>query len=200
MVSPRTSEANQRIRDARRDEILAAARHVFARKGLAATRIGDIAAEAHISQGLLYHYFPDKEALFVAIVEGALRETAALTAGVLHGPGSAWERLERLCRHMLEGVLETPDYVIVILQTFTSETVPEEARAADRRYGEETFRDLVALIREGQDEGDVVEGDPVELALAFTAMIQGAALTRLQAGEAGITPLRPGTLLRLLRA
>jgi hypothetical protein len=130
----------------------------------------------------------------------ALRETAALTAGVLDGPGSAWERLELLCRHMLQGVLENPDFVLVILQTFTSETVPEEARAADRRYGEETLRDLVALIREGQEEGQVVDGDPVELAIAFTAMIQGAALSRLEAGETGVSPLRAETLLRLLRA
>jgi AcrR family transcriptional regulator len=198
-VSPRTSEAYRRIKDSRRDAILSAGLRVFARNGLAATRIGDLAAEARISQGLLYHYFPDKEALFTAIVEGALRETAALTAGVLQRPGPAWERVELLCRQMLEGVLENPDYPLVIMQVYTSQTVPEEARAAVRRYGEETFRDLVALIREGQREGTVVEGNPVELALAFTAGIQGAALSRLQGGS-GPSPLRAETLLRILRA
>jgi AcrR family transcriptional regulator len=198
-VSPRTSKAYERIKDARREEILTAARRVFARNGLAATRISDLAAEARISQGLLYHYFPDKEALFTAIVEGALRQTAALTAGVLQAPGTAWERLELLCGQMLEGVLESPDYLLVILQTFTSEAVPLDARAAVRRYGEETFRDLVALIREGQDEGRVVAGDPIELAVAFTAGIQGAALSHLQ-GRGAPSPLRVETFLRLLRA
>ena len=74
-MSPRTREAYERIKGARREEILTAARRVFARNGLAATRISDLAAEAHISQGLLYHYFPDKEALFTAIVEGALKDS-----------------------------------------------------------------------------------------------------------------------------
>jgi AcrR family transcriptional regulator len=77
---PRTASASQGIRDARRATILGAARKVFARNGLAATRIGDITAEAGVSQGLFYHYFPDKEVLFTTIVEEALRETATLTA------------------------------------------------------------------------------------------------------------------------
>ena len=199
-MSPRTPAAFQRIKDERRDAIMAAALRVFARKGLAATRIADLAAEARISQGLLYHYFPNKEALFTAIVEGALRETAALTAGALRMPGSAWERLEGLCRRMLEGVLDNPDWPLVTLQAFTSEAVPEQVRAAARRYGEETFRDLVVLIREGQREGHVVDGNAVELATAFTAAIQGAALSRLLSDRSGPSPLRAETFLRLLHA
>jgi len=61
---PRTAEANQLLKDARREAILAAARKVFAANGVGATRVSDIAAEARISQGLVYHYFPNKEALF----------------------------------------------------------------------------------------------------------------------------------------
>lgn len=199
-VSPRTPAAFQRIKDERRDAIMAAALRVFARNGLAATRIADLAAEARISQGLLYHYFPNKEALFTSIVEGALRETAALTAGVLQMPGSAWERLELLCRRMLEGVLESPDYPLVTLQAFTSEAVPKEVQAAARRYGEQTFEDLVVLIRKGQQEGRVVDGNAAELATAFTAAIQGAALMRLLGDRSSPSPLRAETFLRMLRA
>ncbi|MBI3970663.1 MAG: hypothetical protein HY332_05190 [Chloroflexi bacterium] len=59
--------------------------------------------------------------------------------------------------------------------------MPEGARAAVEGYGRQTLQDIVALIREGQAEGQVAGGDPVELALAFTACIQGVALSRLQA-------------------
>src|SRR5215217_6740993 len=45
----------------RRRAILDAAVRVFARKGAHATRVGDIAAEAGVSHGLLYHYFRSKE-------------------------------------------------------------------------------------------------------------------------------------------
>jgi len=51
-VAPRSALANQQIKDARRQLHVRAARRVFARNGLAATRISDIAAEAQVSQGL----------------------------------------------------------------------------------------------------------------------------------------------------
>src|SRR5258707_6911874 len=86
-MSPRTPVASQHIRDARRDAIVVAARRVFARNGLAATRTSDIAAEARISQGLLYHYFPTKEDLFTQIVEAAMRETGVLTTRAAQAPG-----------------------------------------------------------------------------------------------------------------
>jgi AcrR family transcriptional regulator len=59
-MSPRSAAANQQIKQARREDLLLAARRVFARSGLAATRISDIAADAGVSQGLVYHYFPAK--------------------------------------------------------------------------------------------------------------------------------------------
>jgi AcrR family transcriptional regulator len=199
-VSPRTAVAFQHIRDARRDAILAAARRVFARNGLAATRTSDIAAEAHISQGLIYHYFPTKEDLFSEIVEAALRETAALTTRAAQSTGQAWTRLEDLCEQMLAGVLEYPEYPLVILQAFTSEAVPPKARYAIQAYGQETFEALVALISQGQAEGTVVSGNPIELTIAFTACIQGVALSRMQADSEKPTFPRAQTLLRLLKA
>src|SRR5215216_4459733 len=118
---PRTAVANQLLKDARRETIIAAARTVFATKGLGSTRVSDIAAAARISQGLVYHYFPTKDALFTGIVEGALREFARLAEEARRGHGSAWDRLQRLCEQMLAGVLEAPDYPLVILQAFTSD-------------------------------------------------------------------------------
>jgi AcrR family transcriptional regulator len=197
---PRTAEATQLLKDARRATILAAARNVFASKGLGSTRMSDIAAEARISQGLVYHYFPNKEALFTEIVEGALREFAALAEQARRGPGTAWERLQRLCELMLAGVIDAPDYPLVILQAFTSDAVPAEAQIAVERYGRESMRHMVGLIRAGQAEGDIVRGDPVELALTFSACIQGISMSRLQM-RASEAPLpRAETVLRLLKA
>ncbi len=197
---PRTAEANQLLKDARREAILAAARNVFAAKGLGATRVSDIAAEAGISQGLVYHYFPTKEALFTDIVEGALREFTALAEEARRAPGTAWDRLRRLCEQMVAGVIDAPDYPLVILQAFTSDTVPAEARAAVDRYGRQSLRHMVGLIRAGQTEGSVVAGEPVELALAFSACIQGMAMSRLQMRGTSVPLPRAETVLRILKA
>jgi TetR/AcrR family fatty acid metabolism transcriptional regulator len=49
--------------------IIDAALKVFSTKGYASTRMADIAKEADMSYGLVYHYFENKEKLFDAIVE-----------------------------------------------------------------------------------------------------------------------------------
>lgn len=52
----------------RRNQLLDVARKLFASKGLENTTIKDIADEAGVAQGLLYHYFRSKDELFWAIV------------------------------------------------------------------------------------------------------------------------------------
>ena len=67
------SELNERRRpsqDERRAAILAAALDVFAENGFAAARLDDVAQKAGVAKGTLYLYFPDKEALFEALLQG----------------------------------------------------------------------------------------------------------------------------------
>lgn len=61
---------------ARRKHILEAAVACFMRKGFHATRTAEICAEANMSPGNLFHYFPNKEAIIIAIVEEDQEETA----------------------------------------------------------------------------------------------------------------------------
>ncbi|MBO9680556.1 MAG: TetR/AcrR family transcriptional regulator [Acidovorax sp.] len=61
---------------ARRQQILEAAIACFMRKGFHATRTAEICAQAGMSPGNLFHYFPTKEAIIAAIVEEDQRETA----------------------------------------------------------------------------------------------------------------------------
>lgn len=63
--------------DARKEQIVAAARRVFVRSGLAGARTKDIAAEAGINEALLYRHFSSKEELFEAAVGGPLEAAVA---------------------------------------------------------------------------------------------------------------------------
>ena len=55
----------------RRRQILDAAVKVFARNGFHRARVGDIAEEAGVAYGLVYHYFSSKEALLETIFRDA---------------------------------------------------------------------------------------------------------------------------------
>lgn len=69
MSSPLKSKPRwERRKDARPQELLAAALDLFVERGYAATRLDDVAAQAGVSKGTLYLYFANKEELFKAVV------------------------------------------------------------------------------------------------------------------------------------
>ncbi|MFQ5612818.1 MAG: TetR/AcrR family transcriptional regulator [Anaerolineae bacterium] len=68
-MSPRTKEQTAHVRQARRRQLLDAARQVFSQKGFSATNVSDVAAAAGVSQGTIYLYFDSKDDLFMATFE-----------------------------------------------------------------------------------------------------------------------------------
>ena len=66
-------KVSQQYRDARRDQILAAARRCFLRDGFHATSMHDLFAEAGLSSGAVYSYFTSKDDVIVAIAEENMR-------------------------------------------------------------------------------------------------------------------------------
>lgn len=55
--------------DVRRDEIVAAARELFAEQGVVGTTFNDIARRVGVTRGLVYHYFPEKQALVEHVLD-----------------------------------------------------------------------------------------------------------------------------------
>ena len=72
---PRVS---QQHRDARRDQILSAARRCFLRDGFHATSMQDLFAESGLSAGAVYRYFAGKDEVILAIAEDNMHEVLAM--------------------------------------------------------------------------------------------------------------------------
>lgn len=66
--------------DARRQQILDGARACFARHGFHQTTMVEICAEARVSAGAVYRYFPSKEAIIATLCEQGLQQSVALMA------------------------------------------------------------------------------------------------------------------------
>jgi AcrR family transcriptional regulator len=60
--------------EATRRALIAAARELFGEQGYAATSVDEIAREAGVTKGALYHHFRDKDDLFRAVVEDVKRD------------------------------------------------------------------------------------------------------------------------------
>jgi AcrR family transcriptional regulator len=106
---PRTAEQNEQIRQATRTAIVEAAMTCFAQNGYAHTSIRQIAAQAGISTGLMYHYFESKEALLEAVFENCM----AILSGVLvdaYRQAEPGQRISSLLRAMFAMLEEDRDF------------------------------------------------------------------------------------------
>ena len=198
---PRSGETNQRIRDEQRGKVLQVAADVFARKGLAATKMTDIAAAAGMSYGLAYHYFRTKEQLFAEVVEQAVRGTIGLYQQAEAQPGTPWEQLTWLLSQILLGLEHFPAFGKVVLQVYTSDAVPSALRDVVRQERQVTRKIVQRLLAAGQADGQVAAGDPAHLATTLLACMQGLAFESLFAeGEVMTTLPSVEEILRLVKA
>jgi AcrR family transcriptional regulator len=199
-MSPRTKLANQQIRENRKSQILAAASRIFASKGLSATMIEDISAEANVSKGLIYYYFSSKDEVFEALVQQAMEGALALIGDALARPGTPWDRLSWLVEEVLTRARREPEEFMLIVQAYTSQAVPDDVREMAVQYAATISQAMRELIVEGQAAGQVIAGDADPLAIAFTACLQGLALSAAVPIHQVLGSPDVGVVLRMLKS
>ncbi|WP_227394991.1 TetR/AcrR family transcriptional regulator [Jeotgalibacillus aurantiacus] len=179
---PRDEHKNVEIRDARREQILNAAAKVFARRGMAAAKISDIAQEAQLSHGLVYHYFKSKEQIFVTLVKKASESSIEVVNEAKQLKGTPIEKLKWMTETILKGIV-TGDRIylfLIMIQASTSDAVPEEVREILTNSANSPVAATIPIIIEGQAEGEIIQEDPMKLAVAYYAFIQGLAINKIQ--------------------
>jgi TetR/AcrR family transcriptional regulator, fatty acid metabolism regulator protein len=105
------------VEDKRR-HLLDAAVRVFARKGFHATRVGDIAEEAGVAHGLLYHYFESKDQFLEAVFHENWSVLLARIASVEETDEPAADQLRHIAAIVLRTWLHLPDVVRVVIREF----------------------------------------------------------------------------------
>ncbi|RJG55520.1 TetR/AcrR family transcriptional regulator [Sphingobium terrigena] len=128
----------------RRDEILAVAAQLFARKGYRGTSMRDIGEASGVLGGSLYHHIKSKDALFVELHNGALDAAEARIAAAVAAAAGPWDRLEAGCVALLEVQLAPDSLTMPMMNDFRE--VPDEVRAqlvARRDRFEQLFRAIV---------------------------------------------------------
>src|SRR3954470_6561131 len=100
----------------RRRDLLDAAVRVFARKGFHASRVGDIAEEAGVAHGLLYHYFRSKDEVLETIFREVWELLGAETERIVSSDVPLREQLRRFARIYLGSWLMTPELIAVLVR------------------------------------------------------------------------------------
>src|ERR687894_1280182 len=89
MSGPRRNEVRDLVVRARREQIVGAAMRVFAEKGFRRATTREVAREAGVSEGTIYNYFEDKDALLLTILD-RLNETERRAGGFWGGGGAGF--------------------------------------------------------------------------------------------------------------
>jgi AcrR family transcriptional regulator len=169
----------------RRDEIIAAAKKVFARNGFHDTTIADIAKEAELAYGSVYWYFDSKDDLFrqlIAVEEYGLRTHVAVA---LAKSGTQFGFAEAPFRASLRATFEFFD-----ANPATAKLRFRDAYALDSRFDkqlggvyERFIDDIEMLVAAAQHRGDVVAAPPRLVAYMLTALIGQMAHRRLSTDD-----------------
>jgi TetR/AcrR family fatty acid metabolism transcriptional regulator len=135
----------------RRRELLDAAVRVFARKGFHASRVGDIAEEAGVAHGLLYHYFRSKDEVLETIFREAWERLATETDRIGSSDVALREQLRRFARIYLGSWLMTPELIAVLVREIARS--PAVGSRIDEVRG--VFVSLERMIVAAQERGEV---------------------------------------------
>jgi TetR/AcrR family transcriptional regulator, fatty acid metabolism regulator protein len=153
----------------RRRQILEAAVKVFADKGFHASRVGDVAEEAGIAYGLVYHYFASKEDLLETIFRTTWTEMLARVREVEEAGVPAAEAVRQVTALLLRTWRRDPDLVRVLVREVTrNQHVQQEIEEIA-----EAMLALERIVRRGQETGEFrPELDPRLAAAVFYGALE----------------------------
>jgi AcrR family transcriptional regulator len=161
--------------DQRRAELLEAARKVVLERGLANTRVADIAKATDVSGGLIHYHFATKDVLLTEMLRAASVDDIRKLQDVADSPGSSVDRMDAVLHFYLPEEGDNSGWVLWL-----------EAWAASVR--EQALRNIVGeldgawlavverVIREGVRSGEFTCDDPAAAAERLDAMLDGLAI------------------------
>lgn len=171
----------------RRDEILASATRVFARKGCAQATMQDVAADAGLSVGAIYRYYPSKDDLVQAVFERISESTRALFARATERADTPADMLRSAGWAIEQRFREAPTREETIL--FMEAILAEARREADAPVGARQLREAYLflterLFRQAQEQGVLDPGvDARGMALLFVSLMVGIHVLSLELGD-----------------
>ena len=177
----------------RHQEILDAAARVITERGLAETRISDIAEQAGVSPGLILYYFDSKDRLLAEALTFANDQFYLRTSREIRRLPSAKDQLRRLIDLSVPGYLQEfgrlDEWALWIEVWVRALRDPEMAK--DREVLDERWRSQISeIVRAGRQTGEFTSPEePDELALRLACLIDGLAI-QVVMNDSKVTPER----------
>lgn len=172
-MAPLQEDQLKDIRDERKKQIMRAAIKVFAENGIRLTKISMIAKEAGISHGLVYHYFASKEELLYESLHWAMRmeDTYLQMKELDESPATPLDKIKTFTKFALTS--GSGDVFRVIQHLAKYEDIPAETKKLIDEAGDMYVRLFYPIFLQGQEIGEIIEGDPGQLLELYFNVLTG---------------------------
>jgi AcrR family transcriptional regulator len=161
----------------RREQILDAAMRIFAQKGFIRATNKDIAREAGITPGLIYHYFESKEAVLKAVIESRspLKILRTLPQEMLALPP---EMLLPFLLRQVFTIVESEDFVRLLRILLPEAIHHPEGTFLSTEVFQRVLSFLESYFRARMEEGEFRQGDALLTAQVLVGSMMGFILRR----------------------
>jgi AcrR family transcriptional regulator len=151
------------------ENILVAARKIFAQKGLAGARMQEIADTAGINKALLHYYYRSKDKLFEQVFEEALVKIIRPLASFLADDSELFQKIRNICRVYHQVLLEFPFLPNFVLNEVTTD--PSRVFSLMKMEGViEGKAKTVQQISKAVESGKIRAIDPQDLILNIISL------------------------------
>ncbi len=171
-----------------REQLLEAGRRLFAARGYEGTSVRDLTAAAGANLGAVTYHFGSKQALYEAVIASFIDPMREQVEAAATSPGSPLDRVELVVRTMYAHFNRHPEQPAIMLHEMARQ---QELPAPVRDWLHDGMTRLMALISQGQEDGLIVEGHPLPMAMNIVSQPFFFAITkRPWARTRGLKPLR----------
>lgn len=177
---PKSQERCQEIREETRSKILKDSMLYFAKNGFAGTKISDLAKHIGIGQGTLYIYFKSKEELFHEIfaLTNSSKDIKELKI-LMDLPISAKKKIWKLSNSIMTKLIQDDAFAAKVALNTQMMLEQKDFVSTETTYQSELYQITEKIIKQGQKEGNIVDGLPVKLADYYWGVVYLYALKKL---------------------
>ena len=137
-----------------RARVLAAARDAFDHQGFDATSLRAIARAAGTTIGMIYYYFPTKDALWDAVIDDVYQRFVADLGAIVGAPGPLRERLRAMARHLAG--LGKDERTVIRIALRDALVSPERRARLFARFQQGHIPLVLGAVARAQQTGEVV--------------------------------------------
>lgn len=166
-----SEESADSVREDRRRQILRAAVKVFAEQGYHGARISDVAEEAGVAYGLVYHYFGNKENLLRSIFDANWAVFARAIEEIAGQKAPAAEKIRQISSFLVGALEAWPLVVQVLVLEFGRSS--RLGDALDQPEVDRVFRAVIAVFEAAKASGELRQGiEPRAMSVIYMGALE----------------------------